>query len=260
MAQKSSDRCVPAMGIEWDAMNTAICPAWLLASAFCLDAQITTTLNRFPGRSSEIAIRNDSAVTLAAFAVSMAPAAGGGADGAPLTVYFDTAVDETAAALPPNEQYTVPVPSGKRPGRSWEDLYQPPILTAGVFADGTTTGDADLLKLLIWRRCYALQAVETALEILTDAGRHNVPRRQLIDHFQRIAKSLNRWYVPSGQGAGRTIYQSITGKLIDLPDGPPGSAFPPTSFVEQETAKLNRRRVVLLESRPGLATAALIRQ
>lgn len=46
----------------------------VLACVFSLHAQVTAVLNRFPARSPEIVVRNNSAVNLTALAVSMAPA------------------------------------------------------------------------------------------------------------------------------------------------------------------------------------------
>jgi hypothetical protein len=239
-------------------MKTVISLAAILACAFSLNAQITAVLNRFPARSSEIRIRNNSAVSLAAFAIDMAPAAQDAPISAPLLVYVDTAVDQTAMPLLPSQEYTVPVPSRSRPGQPREDLFEPPIVTAGIFADGATTGDPALLRRLILRRCNMLQAVEAALEVLSDAGRHNVPRGQLIEQFRKMVDSVNHWYLPQEQQVGRSLYQSIIGKLTNLPEGPLGSPFPPTAFVEEETARLNRQRVALLDSQPSLADAALI--
>ena len=82
-------------------------------------------------------------------------------------------------------------------------------------------------------------------------------RVQLIEQFRKLADSLNRWYLPPEQQVGRSLYQSIVGKLMDLPEAPGGSPFPPSSFVAEETVKLNRQRVTLLESEPGLADAFL---
>jgi hypothetical protein len=248
-------------------MKTAISLA-ALAFAFSLNAQITAVLKRFPTRSPEVEVRNNSAVSLTAFAISMAPIAQGAAGSAPFMVYVDTAVDtdrlvsyqlKPAMPLLPDREYAVPVPTRLRPGQPRQDLFESPILTAGVFADGTTTGDADLLARLVLRRCNMLQAVELAREMLSDAGRHNVPRRQLIEQFRKLADSLNHWYLPPEQQVGRTLYQSLIEKLMNLPEGQIGSPFPPNTFVAQETAMLNRQRVVLSESQPSLANAALIR-
>jgi hypothetical protein len=118
-------------------MKTVISLVSVLASAFSLNAQITATLNRFPAGSPEIEIRNNSAVSLAAFAISMAPVAQEAANSAPLMVYVDTAVDKTAMPLLPNQQYKVRVPIRFRRGQPTEDLFEPPIVIAGVFSDET---------------------------------------------------------------------------------------------------------------------------
>ena len=75
------------------------------------------------------------------------------------------------------------------------DLYRPPIVTAGIFADGSASGDAVLLHRLILRRCNMLQAVESALGILSDAVNRNVPGEELVARFHFLADSLNHWYL-----------------------------------------------------------------
>ena len=237
-------------------MKTVISVASVLACAFSLDAQITATLSRLP--NPEIRIRNNSAVSLVAFAISMDLVSRSAANNTPFMVYVDTAIDTTATPLLSNQERTVQVPIRFRPGQPIEVLVDQPIVTAGIFADGATTGDAALLTRLILRRCNMLLAVETTLEKLLDAGRRNVPRDQLIEQFKKMADSLNRWYLPPEQHVGRSLYQSIVGKLINLPEGQVGSPFPPSTFVAEETLTLNRQRVTLLESQPSLADAALI--
>jgi hypothetical protein len=243
-------------------MKTVISVAAIIVQAFSLDAQITATLNRLPDDSPEIRIRNNSAVSLAAFAISIKLA--NGASAAPLMVYVDPAIDMETKLLPPNQERTV-MPKRMLSGTftNGKMIYGFPILekpigTAGIFVDGTTTGDATLLARLVLRRSNMLAAVETALETLSDAGRHNVPRDQLIEQFKKMASSVSHWYLPAEQQVGRGLYESIIGKLMDLPEEPVGSPFPPTAFVKEETATLNHQRVTLLESQPSLADAALL--
>jgi hypothetical protein len=230
----------------------------VLACALSLNAQITAVLNRFPNRSPEVEIRNDSTVNLTAFAIGMAPVAPAAT---PFMIYVDAAIQPRAAMpLPPNQRYEVSVPGRLLPGHSMEDLYKPPIVTAAVFADGTTVGDAALLARLMLRRCTMLQAVELAIEMLSDAGRHNVSRGQLVGQFRMMTDSVRHWYLSPEQQVGRSLYQGIAGKLINLPELPLGSPFPPTNFVEEEIALLNHQRSLLLESRPNLADAVTVQR
>jgi hypothetical protein len=240
-------------------MKTVISLASVLAFAFSLDAQITATLNHLPNRMPEIRIRNNSAIGLTAFAIRMNPVVRSAENNVAFVDFFDTAIDTRATPLPPKEERTVPVPVRFRPGgQPIEGLFEEPIVTAGILANGTTTGDAGLLTRLIVRRGNQLAAVEMALEMVSDAGRRNVPRDRLIEQFKKMVGSVSHWYLPPEQQVGSSVYQSIVGKLINLPEEPVGSPFPPSTFVAEETAILNRQRVTLLESQPSLADAAFI--
>jgi len=249
-------------------MKSVIVAAFALACVFSLNAQITAFLKPLPDGSNEVRIRNDAAVSLEAFAIRAKRANEFErakkphlSDDAPSTTYVDSMIDEAAAPLAPNEERVV-----ERGGVLWFQgerivvTHTLPIVTAGIFADGTTSGDAELLRRLILRRCNMLQAVETTLDIISDAGRRNVPRDLLVNQFRKMADSLNRWYVPPEQRVGHDLYQSMMGKLLNLPDEPIGTPFPPDAFIAQETAMLNRQRVELLESQPGLAEAAVVRR
>ena len=246
-------------------MKTIFKLAPAVACALSLNAQITAVLNRFPNRSPEIEIRNSSTVNLTAFAITMTPVSHDATDRGPFLFYVDTSIDTDRVSvpsqlpLPPSATYAVPVTSSFRAGKQ-VDLFEPPIVTAAMFADGTTAGDPALLARLISRRRSMLQAVELARQILLDAGNRNVSRGQLIGQFNMLADSVNHWYLPPEQEVGRTLYQSIAERLMNLPQLQVGSPFPPTSFVEQEAAMLNRQRTTLLESPPGLAALATIRR
>jgi hypothetical protein len=133
----------------------------VLAAVVSLHAHVTV-LNRFPARSSEIEVLNIS-------------------DGQ------DAVVAEGKVRSPHADILRV----GRRVA-----LYEPPIAVAAVFADGTTRGDAVLVSSLLSRRGSLLQAIDLAREMLSNAGVHNVPRNQLIQHFRLLADSVSRWYLP----------------------------------------------------------------
>lgn len=252
-------------GSKGSRMKTFISLVVALVSTFSLDAQITTTLNRSPNGLDEISIRNTSATSLVAFVVAAKQVIRSDySTGAPFVEYSDSLLDTAAKPLLANEQRVVMVRGigfsepAKIPGQPIRHLVEEPVLAAGIFADGTTTGDTALLSRLISRRCSMLQAVETALEILSDAGNRNISREHLIAQFRKMADSVRRWYLPADQRVGLGVYQQMMGKLMNLPDIPVGAPFPPATFVTQETKRLNQQRVMLLESQPALEDANLI--
>jgi hypothetical protein len=216
-------------------------------------------LNRLPDGTDEVKIRNNSATSLVAFVVTVKQVPlSANASNAPFVMYSDPLIEPAASPLPAGEERVVRVMRFAGPGGKIRRLFDEPVVAAGIFADGTTTGDAVLLTRLMFRRSSMLMAVETVLETLSDAGNRNVPREQLIKQFSRMAASVHRWYLPPEQQIGHSLYQSMVGKLMNLPEGQIGAPFPPSAFVAQETATLNRQRVALLESQPSLADAAFI--
>jgi hypothetical protein len=250
-------------------MRIPISVASILACAFSLHAQIDTTLSRSSDGSTDIKIRNNSAVSLVAYAIRVNRVASAAVTRGPLVEYYDPAIDPEIKPLAPNETRTlfhivlICAPEGRRLEIKNEqdkqeflcELDEP--VTAGILADGSTTGDAALLARLLLRRSNMLLAVETTLEMLSNAGRSNVTRDYLIAQFKKMADSVRRWYLPPEQRIGLGLYQSIIGKLINLPDGPVGSPFPPADFVASETATLRQRRIALLDSQPSLVDATL---
>jgi hypothetical protein len=233
----------------------------LLAGVTPLCAQVTATLNRLPNESSEIRLRNDSNVPLTTVAISVDFVNRIFPTPNPLVVYVDPVLDQL---LPTNSYIgplvTMPLLPQQEVTLSPEVMVAVSTLSgrpsfrklgiAGVFAGGTTFGDTSLLMRLAIRRSNLLAAVETTLDLFSGAGRHNVPRSLLIGQFRVVADSLSRWYLPSEQQVGLNLYQSVIQKLISLPEGEVGSAFPPDTFVAQETAMLLRQRAALC--RPGL--------
>ena len=260
-------------------MKTICQFAALFACASSLDAQVAISLSRSSDGSTEIKVRNNSTFGLKAFAISASltsanlEAKRSAAAHPPFVSYYDSAIDSTTATIPPNQERVLPPVSiicappmnvvdalrkreeVRTDGQSGDELFcelgQP--IVAGVFDDGSSTGDAALLARLMLRRSNILFAIDTTLDALAYAGKHNIPRDQLVRQFSDLADSLNRWYLPPEQQVGIGLYESMAGKLRDLPKQELGAAFPPSAFVAQETVALKQRRATLWESLPNLA-------
>ena len=236
-------------------MRTVVSVASLLLSAFSLNAQISGTLRHRPDGLDEVSIRNNSTASVVTYVTSVKRVPQGPNSGnAPWVMYSDPLIEPAAKPLLSGEERPV-MKMGMNPGINTpgQRFFQDPVVTAGILADGTIIGDTALLAGLVLRRSNMLLAVETTLEILSDAGRRNIPRAQLIDQFKKMADSLHRWYLPREQQVGLSVYQSMIGKLMNLPDVQYGSPFPPAAFVADETAALRQQRLTLSESQPSLA-------
>jgi hypothetical protein len=253
-------------------MNIVISLASVLVCAVSMHAQIATTVRRLPDGSNEITIRNNGSMPLTAFAVGVDVIGErrelGPASLAPLDTYYDPATDFITQPLPPNQDRVLPLVqvfcaapprnptlgqliAQQRASGSYCEFKQP--VAAGIYADGTTTGDRALLANLLSRRSNMLLAVETALDTLNYAGRRNAPRDELIAQFQKMADSARRWYVPREQQIAGNVYQSEVEKLVNLPED---ARLVPDAFVAQESARLRGERLRLIESQPSLAEAA----
>jgi hypothetical protein len=257
-------------------MKAGISIASALLCAICLNAQVATTISRLPDGSTEIRVQNNAPVELVALAIV---AKIHGSSHAPFEAYDDSATRlgpnrETTyqillTPLAPNKEVKVQVvmlcgtdrdviavpPRADKKTRALCELEQP--ITAAIFADGSTAGEASLLTRMALRRSNMLLAVDTTLDTLSDAGHRNLPRQQLIEEFKKMADALNRWYVVPEQRVGRDLYESIAGKLMNLAEVAAGMPFPPDSFVEQETRVLREQRAVLLQSQASLAETGL---
>lgn len=252
-------------------MKTLLLIASWIACTCSVRAQISTTLSRLPTGEVKITVRNNSDRSLTAFAVSanvipMNSAAGiRNASDALWVAYHDSAIDLTIKALLPNQERTIPgrvrcIPMGlwseearkAIPASNCDQLEQP-LATAGIYSDGSTTGNAVLLTRLMLRRSSMLMAIDSASAALSEAGKHNNPRGQLVEQFRKLVDSASGWYLFPEQQIGRDLFETIIGKLKNLPQGELGEPFPPTAFIEEETARLKQMRVALWESEPSLA-------
>src|SRR5260370_117501 len=161
-------------------MKTVISVASALACAFSLGAQITARLNRLPDGKDELRMRTDSAPNLVVFAVTAkrarpspaslgeilqnsARAAESEVRYIPFVVYSDPLIEPAAKPLLASEERVMAVtfmqktPAGTL--QPWR--FEEPIVTAGISADGATTGDAGLLSRLMLRRRHIPLALDT---------------------------------------------------------------------------------------------------
>lgn len=233
----------------------AVSVASALASACSLNAQMKATITRLSDDMTGITVRNNAPVAISAFALYLTYVHRTRDEDTPLILYFDPATDPTVPPLAANEERVVRperVIIGNARGKFGFPLFQQRIVVAAIHADGSTEGDASLLTRMILRRSNLLLAIETTRDMLMTAGRHNIPRDELVAQFKRMAASLDHWYLLPEQQIGREIYLSILGKVINLPEQPVGTPFPPAGFVSRETAILNVQRTALSESEPRL--------
>lgn len=245
-------------------MKTALLVA-LSACALALNAQVSAKLtNSRAGHAIEI--RNDGSLPLNAIALRLEWKLRGNRPQemldmakVPAKIYLDSLIDPSMTPLPPHGARVLE--RGDLTLRTFSDpsvvAIAEPEETAGIFVDGSTTGDQSLLTLLLMRRSNILLAADTAIDILSDAAKHNVPPSWLTGQFRRL--SLGHFYLLPEQEAGRAVYESVLEKLVNLPAAPLGAAFPPTVFVEAETAELRQLRASLVDSRPNLEQAAKLR-
>jgi hypothetical protein len=123
-------------------MKTVIAAASVLACAFWLDAQITTTLNHLPDGRDEVRIRNNSATSLVAFVVTVKQVPREYySSSAPFVVYSDPLIEPATTPLPAGEERVV-ISSGVARldpvGRPWChgacSRLEEPIVAAGILA------------------------------------------------------------------------------------------------------------------------------
>ena len=192
----------------------AVLSAALALTCVPLDAQINATLQDLPDGLQEVKIQNNSAASLLAFVVAANQTPRRTMAGNPrLVAYFDPLIESEFRPLGTNEERVVmrkgvgysEAARASRENPGGKRVLEEPIVVAGIFADGSITGDPALLARLLVRRANMLAAVETSLEILLRAGRRNIPRDQLIAEFQRMVDAVRRWYLPPEQQVGQTL-------------------------------------------------------
>src|SRR4051794_30717613 len=129
-------------------MTSVLAVFYKLLYSFSSDLLPVLLLGRAPSPAqsaagvAEVRVRNRGAVSVAAFAIALNPSQKGD-EVSPFVAFFDTIVDRTEP-LQQDEERTVPVLLRLRPGTRLEEVFELPIITAGILTDNTTTGDAVL--------------------------------------------------------------------------------------------------------------------
>src|SRR5215203_5771146 len=184
-------------------MRSIVSVASVFFCAVSLNGQITASIRRLPENVDEVRIRNDSAAVFVAFAATVGFAHGSANSiQSPFVWFSDPLVDIRTTPLAPGDERLI---ASRRPDYSaMKRVFEEPTAAAGILADGTPSGDPALLSRLLLRRSNMLQAVELAIDTLTDAGNRNYPKAQLINEFKRLTNSLDRWYLPPEQQVGRS--------------------------------------------------------
>jgi hypothetical protein len=239
----------------------------LAACAAAASAQVAATVGLAPDGSTEITLRNDGPVELTAYAIRVTYHTQQPEFDGPIVVYVDPVLDTRPVPRPPTSRTeSGPIaPGGEftflagnmvayNLGRGRPVFDQP--IVAGIFADGSTTGDTGLLTLLMLRRSNMLAAVETSLEILTAAAQRGTPPAEVAQQLDTIAATLRHWYLPKEQTVGLELYESIIARVMALPEERADEPSPLSTLVAEERPALLQRRALLLGARPGLAAAS----
>lgn len=236
----------------------------LLGCVFSLNAQVIARVSQLPNGSNRITIRNNGVVPLAAYAIAANVRGGGHSQ---VEVYSDL----TVAPLSRNQEVTETMSIwcgdadqsalafariNLKQKKRLCGLEQPRI--GGVLANGGTIGDPVLLMRVLLRRRSTLLALDTTLDRLSNAGRFNITRGQLIREFERMVDSRSRGSLLPEQDSGREIYQEMVGTLMNLEKGRQGSITPPSSFLAQQSAIFRQQRCALLASQPNLANLRVV--
>src|ERR1700693_3163958 len=144
-------------------MRGIISVASVLACAFISGAPITATVKTSPDGSNEIIIKNNGAVSLAAFAIAAhrkgddqtLRALPANSLDPPARFYFDSTMDLAVTPLLPNEERKVAQSSvmlSRTDAERHFIIFEEPIVTGGIFVDGAIAGDAVLISGLMLRR------------------------------------------------------------------------------------------------------------
>jgi hypothetical protein len=128
-------------------MRTVITVASMFFCCVSLNAQITSSLVHTTGGWDEVRIRNASQTALTAFVVAAKNDNGTADSGGYLVTYSDTVIDAKAQPLLPGEERMVlsqglyrPASAPIRPHAQRHGLAEP-VAAAGIFVDGSTTGN-----------------------------------------------------------------------------------------------------------------------
>ena len=113
--------------------------------------------------------------------------------GGPLILYGDAEIDPSMVPLLAGQEHAISEARRfvMRNGKQTYAIFDQAAITVATYSNGTTTADAALLDGLMLRLRNMLHSVEVALDLLSDAGKHNL-MRDAPDELLRILLEVNQ--------------------------------------------------------------------
>lgn len=199
-----------------------------------------------------LTVKNNSGVAITAIAVTATKTATDGTARPPgqSVRYFDSMVNPFG-----------PYARGISPGESYRFSLAGPLekrqvearLTAVIFADGTTMGEADWIKRLIHSRTTDLYYVDQDLQILQNGKADSETAETIGQKAQNLSDSVFR---SSASTEDKQIAMGLCHEILMYLNGNFDQADSPDQRVEKAISQMETRRQRLLLSKPKLEETA----